>query len=84
MTAATAHARSKALILATSVLAGCQTLVAAGSLADIVGPKIAALSVVIVAAAQVSLNTYNSQTVSQMSNTTTTTIQTTTPTAGEQ
>lgn len=82
MTTTQAHTRSKNLIIVTSVLAALQTLVAAGSLADIVGSKVAALFVVIVASAQVGVNTYTSQAISGMTNTTTTTIQTTTPTEG--
>lgn len=75
----TSHSKSKALILTTSVLAGLQTLVAAGSLADVVGPKVAALLVVIVAAAHVTVNSYISQTVSDMVTTSTTTTTTQIP-----
>lgn len=69
----TTRSKSKTLILTTSILAGLQTLVAAGSLADMVGPKVAALLVVIVAAAHVTVNSYISQSVNDMANTTTTT-----------
>lgn len=66
MTTQQQHMRSKALIVITSVLAGLQTLVAAGSLADFMGARVAALLVVIVSAAQVAVNSYISQSVNSL------------------
>lgn len=53
------------LHVAQSVLSGLQTLTAASVLSDIVGPKYAALLIVVVAAAQQSVSSYMSKAVGE-------------------
>lgn len=53
------------LILVQSILIGAQSFVAAGALADVVGVKVAALSVIAVSSAQLGLNAYLSKVVTE-------------------
>lgn len=55
----------KALITVQSILAGAQTLVAAGALADVIGVKWAALSVAVVAAVQQGVSAFMARVVGQ-------------------
>jgi hypothetical protein len=53
------------LVLTQSVLSGLQYLTAAGVLTDVIGAKLAALVIVVVAATQQGVNTYISRSVGQ-------------------
>jgi hypothetical protein len=55
----------KALITVQSILAGAQTLVAAGALADVIGVTYAALAVAVVAAVQQGVSAFMARVVGQ-------------------